>query len=71
MDEQAILMALPDAEHPHERLRLCDEHGGLWVTCLDCGAQWGVHESSSGLDFEPISDGDESCMSAALAAEGC
>ncbi len=53
-------------EPPHKRLSVDFEHGQHWVTCLDCGAQWGAHDSETysgtqGFDFEQVSNGDQSC----------
>lgn len=40
----------------HTRLQRDREHGQLWLTCLDCGAQW--HDDPG---LEQVSDGDGSC----------
>lgn len=40
----------------HTRLQRDREHGQLWLTCLDCGAQW--HDDDA---LEQVSDGDGSC----------
>lgn len=45
----------------HTRLQRDREHGQLWLTCLDCGAQW--HDDDSG---EQVSAGDGSCDDRAL-----
>ncbi len=60
----------------HKRLEHFEEHGQSWCQCLDCGAQWGVHEtlrpgyregddedSAAGPDsYEEVSHGDEWCL---------
>lgn len=40
----------------HARLQRDREHGQLWLTCLDCGAQW--HDDDA---QEQVSEGDGSC----------
>jgi hypothetical protein len=40
------------------------EHGQWWVTDLDTGAQWGVHDATGGdsvdgFSFEQVADGEE------------
>ncbi len=61
MDHEQIKAACPHGEHEKSRLQVNDEHGQTWVTCLDCGAQWSVHESNIGLVFEEVSVGDNWC----------
>ena len=34
------------------------EHGQRWVTSLPTGAQWSVVETSSGIEFEQVSEGE-------------
>jgi hypothetical protein len=59
----------------HLRLEVDFEHGQNFVTCLDCGAQWSVHdvgdqdydpdsgeEYQGTFDFEEVSQGDEYCL---------
>lgn len=48
----------------HTRLQRDREHGQLWLTCLDCGAQW--HDDDA---QEQVSDGDGSCDEQAAADE--
>ena len=35
------------------------EHGQWFVTNVETGAQWSVIDTSGGLDFEQVSDGDD------------
>lgn len=49
------------AAYRHDNPRVVSEHGQLWVTCSACGAQYSVANTSSGIDFEEVSYGDESC----------
>jgi hypothetical protein len=44
------------SEHPETEAHF--EHGQWWVTCL-CGASWSVVDTSRGLDYERIDEGDE------------
>ena len=57
------------------RLQVDFEHGQNFATCLDCGAQWSVHdvgdqdydpdsgeEYAGPFDFEEVSHGDEYCL---------
>jgi hypothetical protein len=42
----------------------CDrEHGGDFVTCLNCGAQWSVHDTLGPecFDFDRVSEGNGYC----------
>jgi hypothetical protein len=43
------------------RLQADYEHGQWWITDLDTGAQWSVHDCSrpAGFDFEQVTRGDE------------
>jgi hypothetical protein len=54
--------------HPN-RLQVDYEHGGWFVTCLDCGAQFSAHEAEKNgedtYDFDEVTHGDESCLDAA------
>jgi hypothetical protein len=43
-------------EHPDTEVHI--EHGQPWVTCL-CGASWSVVDTSRGLDYERIDEGDD------------
>ena len=55
---------LADSLAPAQHLGMFDiahEHGGGWLTCLHCGAQWAVVSTSHGLDLEEVSVGDLSC----------
>jgi hypothetical protein len=38
-----------------------EEHGQLWIECLNCGAQWSIEETSNGEEFEQVSEGDGYC----------
>lgn len=49
-------MSAPSPIGNHTRLQRDREHGQLWLTCLDCGAQW--HDDDA---LEQVSDGDGSC----------
>ena len=42
-----------------EKYQVDFEHDQWWVTELGTGQQWSVAETSDGLDFEQVSDGDE------------
>lgn len=33
------------------------EHGQWWVTDITSGAQWSVHDTDKGLDFDQVSEG--------------
>jgi hypothetical protein len=35
-----------------------EEHGGTWLTCIACGAQWSI---AGGDELEQVSDGDGHC----------
>jgi hypothetical protein len=64
LSEPQVIQCFDSFEHARDRLRVAHEHGGTWLECLDCGAQWGVHEapgSVHGLDFEEVSEGDGWC----------
>lgn len=51
---------LVGAPHDFERIDAFEEHGQLWVTCLDCGAQWAVYGPEP-ADLEQVTDGDGWC----------
>ena len=53
-DDNACLAV---GELQHKRLASCEEHGQTWVTCLDCGRQWGINGSFA----EVVTDGDGYC----------
>ena len=38
-----------------------EEHGGNWLTCIACGAQWSIVDTSGGDDLEQVSEGDGHC----------
>lgn len=37
------------------------EHGSRWLTCIACGAQWAIVETSRGDALEQVTDGDDYC----------
>jgi hypothetical protein len=37
------------------------EHGRRWAVCRTCGAQWAIHKSNRGEDFEQVTEGDGYC----------
>jgi hypothetical protein len=38
-----------------------EEHGGRWLECAACGAQWAIVQTSAGDALEQVSDGDGYC----------
>lgn len=48
----------------HKSTDVAEEHGATFVSCLDCGASWSVHETSGpeGFTFEELSQGDGYCQ---------
>lgn len=59
----------PYGEHPLDSLQVTYEHGQTWLTCLQCGSQWGVHSSFDGFIFEEVCGGDWYCEENALYEE--
>jgi len=41
-----------------------EEHGGRWLVCSACGAQWAIVDTSNGEDLEEVSEGDGHCEEA-------
>lgn len=39
------------------------EHGSRWLTCIACGAQWAIVDTSNGESLEQVSEGDDYCNS--------
>lgn len=57
--EKEICEQFQEEMGQHKRVQADFEHGQWFVTCVDCGAQWSVNDSSDGFDFEEITEGDE------------
>lgn len=46
-----------EPQHPLEKLRAFEEHGGHWVECMRCGRQW----SAVYGDVHVVTEGDGYC----------
>ena len=69
----------------HRRAQVDHEHGENFITCLICGAQWGVHDivqpghppideelygDTTDVSYEQVSEGDGYCAERFLEKEG-
>jgi hypothetical protein len=62
MPNDSLLRAFAGVHPQHRRRQEDREHGGRYVTCLDCGAQFQAHATAGyGVDFELITEGDGHC----------
>lgn len=66
MNSKTIKRVMADARRDmpgHERLELAEEHGGVYVQCLACGAMWSVHFTGAGHTlFDAVGQGDDTCI---------
>jgi hypothetical protein len=61
VERRVMSAAVRKLNQVHHHLSCDFEHGQWWSTCLDCGAQWSVVDTSDGLDFEQVTEGDGYC----------